>query len=162
MSLFRKLVAEFLGTAFLLTTVVGSGISGDALSDGNIAIALLANSISTGAILVVLIMIFAPLSGAHFNPAVSLSFWLQRQIPTRDAILYIIVQIAGAFAGTIAAHAMFGEPMFSPSTTDRTGFSQWIGEFIATFGLIATIMYKCFAFFCDVLRCWVCLFRLLC
>jgi len=139
-SLSRKLAAEFLGTAFLLATVVGSGIAGDALSNGNTAIALLANAIATGAILVVLILIFGPLSGAHFNPAVTMSFWIQREISGSTAALYVVVQIIGAFIGTMAAHLMFGEPLLTASVTDRTGIGQWTGEFIATFGLIATII----------------------
>ena len=140
MTLSRKLTAEFLGTAFLLATVVGSGIAGDTLSNGNTAIALLANAIATGAILVVLILIFGPVSGAHFNPAVTVSFLIQREVCGRDALLYVAVQVLGAFAGTIAAHLMFGEPLLTASATDRTGFGQWTGEFIATFGLIATIV----------------------
>ena len=140
MTPYRKLTAEFLGTAFLLVTVVGSGIAGDTLSNGNTAIALLANAIATGAILVVLILIFGPVSGAHFNPAVTVSFLIQRKVCGRDALLYVAVQILGAFAGTIAAHLMFGEPLLTASAADRTGFGQWTGEFIATFGLIATVI----------------------
>jgi len=136
----RKLVAEGLGTAFLLATVVGSGIMGDTLSDGNVAIALLANAISTGAILVVLILVFGPLSGGHFNPAVTLSFLIQRQLTVKLAGAYILVQLIGAFGGVMAAHIMFGEPLLTPSTTLRTGTGQWTGEFIATFGLILTII----------------------
>lgn len=136
----RKLTAEFLGTAFLLAAVVGSGIMGETLSDGNTAIALLANSIATGAALVVLILIFGPISGAHFNPAVTISFALQREISFNQAYAFIVVQVLGAVAGTMAAHLMFGEPLLVASTTDRTGIGQWTGEFIATFGLIAVII----------------------
>lgn len=139
-SLSRQLFAEGLGTAFLLATVVGSGIMGDQLSGGNVAIALLANAIATGAILVVLILIFGPISGAHFNPAVTLSFAIQREIGIGLGVVYIIVQCIGAVVGVMAAHLMFGEPLLTPSTTLRTGLGQWAGEFIATSGLIATII----------------------
>ncbi|MBO33586.1 MAG: MIP/aquaporin family protein [Rhodospirillales bacterium] len=139
-SLSRRLFAEALGTAFLLAAVVGSGIMGDQLSGGNIAIALLANAIATGAILVVLILIFGPVSGGHFNPAVTVSFVIQKEIGIGLATAYIIVQCIGAIAGVMAAHVMFGEPLLTSSTTLRTGLGQWTGEFIATFGLIATII----------------------
>jgi glycerol uptake facilitator-like aquaporin len=136
----RRLFAEWLGTLFLLAVVVGSGIMADRLSGGNVAIALLGNTIPTGAILVVLILIFGPISGAHFNPAVTLSFALRGEITARDSILYVGVQILGAIAGVIIAHAMFDNPLIDPSTTARTGTGQWIGEFVATFGLVATIL----------------------
>ncbi len=136
----RRLFAEWLGTLFLLAVVVGSGIMAERLSGGNDAIALLGNTIPTGAILVVLILIFGPISGAHFNPAVTLAFALRREISPRDSMAYIGVQIIGGVAGVILAHAMFGNPLFDPSTTARTGSGQWIGEFVATFGLIATIL----------------------
>ncbi len=139
-SLSRRLFAEALGTAFLLATVVGSGIMGDQLSGGNVAIALLANAIATGAILVVLILIFGPVSGAHFNPAVTVSFAIQKEISAGQSLAYIVVQCIGAIIGVMAAHLMFGEPLLTPSTTLRTGLGQWTGEFIATFGLIATII----------------------
>ena len=136
----KKLTAEFLGTAFLLAGIVGSGIMGENLSGGIVGIALLANSIATGAILAVLILIFGPLSGAHFNPAVTVSFFLQHKIGGRLATYYILVQVLGAFSGTVVAHIMFGEPLLTPSSTVRTGIDQWLGEFVATFGLIATII----------------------
>lgn len=136
----RRLFAEWLGTLFLLAVVVGSGIMAERLSGGNVAIALLGNTIPTGAILVVLILIFGPISGAHFNPAVTLAFALRGEITARDSILYVGVQILGAIAGVIIAHAMFDNPLFDPSTTARTGTGQWIGEFVATFGLVATIL----------------------
>ena len=136
----RKLFAEWLGTAFLLAVVVGSGIMGERLAGGNVAIILLANSLATGAILVVLILIFAPISGAHFNPAVTLSFLLQGWIERRVAAAYVIVQIVGGILGVVVAHMMFEEPLLSMSTTARTGVSQWTAEFVATFGLVATIL----------------------
>lgn len=139
-SLPRRLTAEFLGTAFLLAAVVGSGIMGDSLAAGNEGIALLANTISTGAILVILIMMFGPVSGAHFNPAVTLAFVLKRDIGAGLAILYVGVQILGALAGTITAHFMFELPLFQQSGKLRTGESQWGAEIVATFGLVATIL----------------------
>jgi glycerol uptake facilitator-like aquaporin len=136
----RRLVAEFLGTAFLLATVIGSGIMGSSLADGNSAIALLGNTIATGAILAVLILIYGPVSGAHFNPAVTISFVLQRSLGWRDAVLYIGVQLLGGLFGAAIAHIMFGEPLFAASTTARTGLAQWTAEGVATFGLVATIL----------------------
>ncbi len=136
----RRLAAEALGTAVLLATVVGSGIMGDALAGGNVAIALLANSIATGAILVVLILILGPVSGAHFNPAVTLSFLLQRALPAREAALYAAVQVAGGLLGVMAAHLMFDLPPLQISQHARAGIGQWSGEFIATFGLLAAIL----------------------
>jgi glycerol uptake facilitator-like aquaporin len=136
----RRLVAEFLGTAFLLATVIGSGIMGSSLADGNSAIALLGNTIATGAILAVLILIYGPVSGAHFNPAVTISFVLQRSLGWRDALLYIGVQLLGGLFGAAIAHIMFGEPLFAASTTARTGLAQWTAEGVATFGLVATIL----------------------
>lgn len=136
----RRLVAEFLGTAFLLATVIGSGIMGDTLSSGNIAIALLGNTIATGAILAVLILIFGPISGAHFNPAVTLAFAMRREISLPHALIYVFVQIVGALFGVFVAHVMFGEPGFSASLNVRTGIGPWTGEFVATFGLVATIL----------------------
>ncbi len=135
----QKLLAEGLGTAFLLVGVVGSGIMGAALSDGNTAIALLANAIATGCILYALITTLGPVSGAHFNPAVTLAFLIRREITTRDAIPYMIVQIIGAVLGVWAAHIMFELPILQISTTDRTGVSQWFSEIIATFGLLFVI-----------------------
>lgn len=136
----RRLAAEALGTAFLLAVVVGSGIMGETLAGGNTAIALLGNTIATGAILVVLILIFGPLSGAHFNPAVTLSFVLQGTLEKRIALLYVAAQIAGGLVGMLIAHAMFEEPLFQASEKLRTGPAQWLAEFVATFGLLATIL----------------------
>jgi glycerol uptake facilitator-like aquaporin len=140
MTLARRLTGEFIGTAFLLAVVIGSGIMGERLADGNIAIALLANTLSTGAGLVALILAFGPISGAHFNPAVTLSDLWFRQISPRDAMCYIGVQTMGALAGVAAAHAMFETPLFFASAHVRTGASQWWSEFIATFGLLAVII----------------------
>jgi len=139
-SLPRRLAAEFIGTAFLLATVVGSGIMGENLAGGNVALALLGNTIATGAILVVLILIFGPLSGAHFNPAVTLSFLLRKEITSGEALVYVGVQVAAAICGAMAAHIMFAEPVLMISTNARTGVGQWFAEFIATFGLVATIL----------------------
>ena len=136
----RRLVAEALGTAFLLAAVVGSGIMGESLAGGNDAIALLGNTAATGAILVVLILVFGPVSGAHFNPAVTLVFSLRREVAARDAVLYVLVQIGGGVAGVAAAHYMFGEPLLVEGVEARTGGGQWLGEFVATFGLLATIL----------------------
>jgi len=136
----RKLIAEWLGTFFLLATVVGSGIMAEQLAGGNMAIALLGNTIPTGAILFVLITMFGPISGAHFNPAVSLSVMIQKAICPARASAYVLAQILGGVMGVMAAHVMFSHPLIDPSTTMRTGFGQWTGEFIATFGLIGTIM----------------------
>lgn len=140
MTLARRLVAEALGTAMLLAVVVGSGIMAERLAGGNVAIALLANALATGAGLVALILMFGAVSGAHFNPAVTLSEAWQGKLPGRDVALYLVVQVAGAFAGVAAAHGMFGEALFSASTHVRTGASQWWSECVATFGLIAVIM----------------------
>ena len=139
-SLERRLAAEALGTALLLATVIGSGIMGERLSGGNVAIALLVNSIATGCGLVAFILVFAPISGAHFNPAVTLVSALAREIAWRDAWAYVAVQIAAAFVGVAAAHLMFEEPLFSASQHVRSGGAQWWSEFVATFGLIATII----------------------
>jgi len=136
----RRLVAEGLGTAFLLAVVIGSGIMGERLAGGNVAIALLANAIATGAGLVALILMFGTISGAHFNPAVTLSEAWQKNIPASDVVPYILVQITGAFAGVAAAHLMFGEPVFFASEHARTGIAQWWSEFVATFGLLAVII----------------------
>lgn len=139
-TLSRKLVAEFLGTALLLAVVVGSGVMAQNLSAGNTAIALLANTIATGAGLIALILMFGPLSGAHFNPAVSLVDFLQKNLTPTLFSLYFVVQILGAFAGVAAAHWMFDLPSFFASTHVRTGIAQWWSEGIATFGLIAVII----------------------
>jgi glycerol uptake facilitator-like aquaporin len=136
----RRLAAEGLGTAFLLAGVVGSGIMGETLAGGNTAIALLGNTIATGAILVVLILVFGPISGAHFNPAVTLSFWMQKAIGTGDAAAYVVTQIIFGLVGVAAAHFMFDLPLLDWSTNTRTGPGQWGGEFVATVGLLATII----------------------
>ena len=136
----RRLAAETLGTALLLATVVGSGIMAEALAGGNAAIALLGNTIPTGAILVVLITIFGPVSGAHLNPAVTLSFLVRREITIGAAIAYIAVQIAGGCIGTWAAHLMFAQDLLQFSSHQRTGSAQWFSEAVATFGLVATIL----------------------
>jgi glycerol uptake facilitator-like aquaporin len=136
----RRLVAETVGTAFLLAIVVGSGIMGERLAQGNDAIALLGNTIATGAGLVVLIHMFGPVSGAHFNPAVTLVFAVRREIEQRMAIIYMVAQFAGALMGVWAAHAMFAEPLFQVSTRLRDGPAQGFAEFVATFGLIGTIL----------------------
>ncbi|HLZ05527.1 MAG TPA: MIP/aquaporin family protein [Bradyrhizobium sp.] len=138
-SLTQRLVAEWLGTAFLLAAVVGSGIMAQRLADGNVALALLCNTIPTGAILVVLILIFGPLSGGHFNPAVTLAFAWRAKLPWATAALYIIAQIAGGIAGVWAAHLMFELPLWQSSLTVRTGTGQWFAEGVATFGLLLTI-----------------------
>ena len=135
----RRLGAEFIGTAFLLATVVGSGIMGERLAGGNVAIALLGNTIPTGAILVVLIMIFGPLSGAHFNPAVTVAFAARREISVRIGGFYILAQVAGGVIGMLAAHLMFEETLFQVSETARTGPAQWFAEVVATFGLVTVI-----------------------
>ena len=136
----RRLAAETLGTALLLATVVGSGIMAEALAGGNAAIALLGNTIPTGAILVVLITILGPVSGAHFNPAVTLSFLIRREITIGAAFAYITVQIAGGCIGTWAAHLMFAQDLLQFSSHQRTGSAQWFSEAVATFGLVATIL----------------------
>ena len=138
-SLSRRLVAEGVGTAFLLATVIGSGIMGERLSGGNVALALLANTIATGAGLVALILTFGGVSGAHFNPAVTVADASQGGIRWRDIVPYIAAQLAGAFAGVALAHVMFDMPVFSASTHVRSGFGQLTGEFTATFGLVSVI-----------------------
>jgi glycerol uptake facilitator-like aquaporin len=135
----RRLVAEALGTALLVATVVGSGIMAETLT-ADVALALLANTIATGAILVVLISTLGPISGAHFNPAVSLVFALRRDLPRRDAGLYAIVQIIGGIMGALAAHAMFELPLLQASNKIRTGGAQWFSEGVAAFGLVAIIL----------------------
>lgn len=139
MSLSRRLVAEALGTGFLVATVVGSGIMADRLTSDT-ALTLLANTLPTGAILVVLITILGPLSGAHFNPAVSLVFMLLRQLQPRTASLYILSQIAGGMIAVGITHLMFDLPVVQLSATPRTGGSQWLSEAVATFGLLLTIL----------------------
>lgn len=138
-SLARRVVAEFIGTLLLLAAVVGSGIMGELLAGGNIAIALLANTIATGAALVAIILAFGPISGAHLNPAVTLADAWLGGIPWREAPSYIVAQLAGAFTGVGVAHLMFGFALFSPSTHIRSGPAQMLSEFVATFGLLAVI-----------------------
>ena len=134
----RRLGAETLGTGLLVATVVGSGIMAETLTE-DVALALLGNTLPTGAILVVLITCLGPISGAHFNPAVTFAFRLRGEIDTRSAGLYVAAQIAGGILGTIVAHAMFGQALLQFSETVRTGGPQWIAEIVATFGLVATI-----------------------
>lgn len=136
----RRLMAEWLGTFSLLATVIGSGIMAEKLAGGNVAIALLGNTIPTGAILVVLITIFGPISGAHFNPAVTLTFALRKEIGIKEAGYYVVAQVFGGIVGVFTAHIMFDNALIDPSTTDRTGIGQWVGEFVATFGLVGTIL----------------------
>jgi len=135
----RRLTAEALGTALLVATVVGSGIMAESLTR-DMALALLGNTLPTGAILVVLITVLGPISGAHFNPAVTLIFALKRELTPRDALLYIVVQIAGGIVGTMMAHAMFALPLLDASLKIRTGGAQWFAEGVAAFGLVATIL----------------------
>ena len=135
----RRLTAEALGTALLVATVVGSGIMAESLTR-DVALALLGNTLPTGAILVVLITILGPISGAHFNPAVTLIFALKRELTPRDALLYMAVQIAGGIVGTMMAHAMFALPLLDASLKMRTGGAQWLAESVAAFGLVATIL----------------------
>jgi glycerol uptake facilitator-like aquaporin len=139
MNLSRKVVAEALGTAFLLATVVGSGIMGERLAAGNVAVALLANTIATGAGLVALILTFGPISGAHLNPAVTLTDASQGGLPWHHVPVYIGAQLVGAFIGVAAAHIMFSEALFSASQHVRSGTPQLFSEFIATFGLLSVI-----------------------
>jgi glycerol uptake facilitator-like aquaporin len=132
-------VAEGLGTALLLATVIGSGIMGDKLAGGNVAIALLANTLATGTGLVALILTFGPISGAHFNPAVTLADASQGGLPWRDVPAYLAAQVTGAFAGVGIANFMFEKPIFFASTHQRSGVAQMVSEFVATFGLLAVI-----------------------
>jgi glycerol uptake facilitator-like aquaporin len=135
----RRLSAEALGTALLVATVVGSGIMAESLTK-DVALALLGNTLPTGAILVVLITILGPISGAHFNPAVTLVFALKRDLTPRDALLYLMAQIAGGIAGTVLAHAMFALTLVEASSKMRTGGAQWFAEAVAAFGLLVTIL----------------------
>ena len=134
-----RLVAEFLGAAFLVAAVIGSGIMGERLADGNVAIALLANTIATGAALLALILTFGPISGAHLNPAVTLADAIERGIAWPDAVAYIAVQCTGGIAGAIVAHLMFGLRWYSLSSHPRHGWAQVLSEFVATFGLLSAI-----------------------
>jgi glycerol uptake facilitator-like aquaporin len=138
-SLARRWTAEAVGTAFLLATVVGSGIMGERLAGGNVAIALLANAIGTGAGLLTLILTFGPISGAHFNPAVTVSDAALSGMPWGEAAIYVTAQLVGAFAGVALAHGMFGLPVFFASEHVRSGWTQVLGEAVATFGLLAVI-----------------------
>jgi glycerol uptake facilitator-like aquaporin len=136
----RRLAAEALGSAFLLATVIGSGIMGVKLAGGNIALALLGNTLPTGAILVVLILTLGPVSGAHFNPAVTLAFAWRGALPWTEVVPYVVAQVAGAVLGVWIAHAMFELPIWQISSTTRTGTGQWVAEVVATFGLLLTIL----------------------
>jgi glycerol uptake facilitator-like aquaporin len=136
----RSVAAEALGSFLLFATVVGSGIMAERLSGGNVAVALLGNSVATGAMLYVLITMFGPLSGAHFNPAVTLVMWLRKELQATAALAYMVAQIAGGISGVWATHLMFDEAILQFSGKSRTGPGQWTGEFIATFGLILTIL----------------------
>jgi len=139
MTLARRMAAEAVGTGFLLAAVIGSGIMGERLAGGNVAIALLANTLATGAMLVTLILTFGPISGAHFNPAVTLADASQGGLAWREVPMYAAAQIVGAFAGVAAAHLMFGEALFSASRHVRAGGAQLFSEFVATFGLLCVI-----------------------
>ncbi|WP_202388628.1 aquaporin [Pontixanthobacter aquaemixtae] len=136
----RRLLAEAIGSFFLFACVIGSGIMAETLAGGNVAIALLGNTLATGAILAVLIAMLGPISGAHFNPAVTLAFRLRGEIATKEALLFVAVQLAAGIIGVWAAHAMFDQPLMQYSIKPRTGAGQWLGEAIATFGLVLTIL----------------------
>jgi glycerol uptake facilitator-like aquaporin len=134
-----RLTAEFIGTAYLVAAVVGSGIMGERLAGGNVAVALLANTIATGAALVALILTFGPISGAHFNPVVSLSLAVRKHTPWREVPFYIAAQVIGAVLGTLVAHVMFGRELYSLSHHQRSGVAQLVSEFVAAFGLLCVI-----------------------
>jgi glycerol uptake facilitator-like aquaporin len=136
----RRLAAEFLGTAFLLATVIGSGIMAERLAGGNVALALVGNTLATGAMLAVLITMLAPLSGAHFNPAVTAVLLMRGEIGARLSLGYVAAQVTGALAGVIAAHLMFDSAAFQLSAKIRSGHAQWFSESVATFGLLVTIL----------------------
>lgn len=136
----QRLVAEGLGTGLLVATVVGSGIMAERLAGGNVAIALLGNTLPTGAILVVLIMVFGPISGAHFNPAVSMVMAIRREMPMNSLLAYVLAQIIGGCLGTLAAHLMFEIPLLQLGIKARTGGAQWFAEGVATFGLLVAIL----------------------
>jgi glycerol uptake facilitator-like aquaporin len=140
MKLSQRLMAELLGSALLLATVIGSGIMGDSLASGNVAIALLGNTIATGAMLVVLITMLGPISGAHFNPAVTAVFAARGEIVPAHALVYVLAQVTGAVLGVIIAHAMFDLPIMQLSQKVRSGPAQLLSEWVATFGLIVTIL----------------------
>jgi glycerol uptake facilitator-like aquaporin len=139
-SLGRRLAAEALGSFFLFASVIGSGIMAEALAGGNVAVALLGNTLATGAMLFVLIAMLGPISGAHFNPAVTLVMAARRDLPWRDVVPYIAAQLIGGLLGAWAAHLMFDLPILQASMKARTGIGQWTGEAVATFGLILTIL----------------------
>ena len=136
----RRLLAEAIGSFFLFATVIGSGIMAERLAGGNVAVALLGNTLATGAMLFVLITMLGPISGAHFNPAVSLVAWLRKELAGSLLAGFIAVQLVGGIAGVLAAHVMFDMPVLQVSAKARSGFGQWTGEFIATFGLVLTIL----------------------
>lgn len=136
----RRLAAEALGSGFLFAAVIGSGIMAETLAGGNLGVALLANTLATGAMLFVLITMLGPISGAHMNPAVSLVAALRRELPAREAALYALAQLAGGFAGVLVTHLMFDQPLLQLSHHSRTGPGQWTGEAVATFGLVLTIL----------------------
>lgn len=136
----RRLAAEALGSFFLFATVVGSGIMAERLAGGNVAVALLGNTLATGAMLFVLITMLGPVSGAHFNPAVSMVAWLRRDLGGALALAYVVAQLAAGIAGVLTAHLMFDESILQVSAKSRTGIGQWTGEFVATFGLVLTIL----------------------
>lgn len=139
-SLGRRLAAEGIGAFFLFATVVGSGIMAERLAGGNVAVALLANTLATGAMLFVLITMLGPISGAHMNPAVSLVAALRRELRASDAVLYVLAQLVAGIVGVLVAHLMFDAPILQLSVKARTGVGQWVGEAIATFGLVLTIL----------------------
>jgi len=143
-SLRQRTFCEWLGTVFLLAAVVGSGIMAQRLASGNAALALLCNTLPTGAILVVLILVFGPLSGAHFNPVVSIALALRGKVPWPTAAIFIVAQILGAVGGVWIAHLMFDLPLWQISVTTRTGPGQWLAEAVATFGLVVTV-FGCMA-----------------
>lgn len=138
-TLSRRLAAEFLGTAFLVAAVVGSGVMGERLANGNVALALLANTIATGAALIAIILTFGPISGAHLNPVVTLADAIEKGVPWSAASWYVLVQVVGGVTGAVAAHLMFGLPVISLSHRARSGSAQFLSEFIATFGLVSVI-----------------------
>ncbi|MEL7445656.1 MAG: MIP/aquaporin family protein [Pseudomonadota bacterium] len=139
-SLIQKLGAEGIGSFFLFGAVLGSGVMAENLADGNVAVALLANTVATGAILFVLIAMLGPISGAHFNPAVTYAFWLRREIDAATGALFVAAQLIGGAIGAFAVHLMFDLPILQYSTKARAGIGQWTGELIATFGLVLTIL----------------------